>query len=200
MLKEKQIYIIFILSFIAIIIFSFYSNFKYIIDSFISIILITFLFYFYKELYLNKFLFSLLFFSILLHNLGVFGFYNISPFFFQYDYLTHFAGGFSLSLFFLNYLRKISVGENRFIVLIISLLATLGIGSIIEICEFIGYILLGEGEGFLFFGGAGDLGINNLFEKDKFFGAWVNASIDMIFNFVGWLLGIFIYFIYKKFK
>ena len=135
--------------------------------------------------------FFLFFLALLFHNFGVFGFYNKYPLYFQYDYITHFFGGLALGIFFFNFFKKNIDG--KVLVLFLSLLATLGVGSIIEIIEYSGYLFLGQGDGFFYFGGKGDLGRKNSMTE-----AWSNSSIDMIFNLIGGIIGIIIYTICRK--
>ena len=197
MKKETLIYILSVLAFCFIISYSIISRtFYYIADSTISILVLTILFFLYPKFNLNKTVFILIFLALLFHNLGVFGFYSSSPFPFSYDKLTHFVGGFSLSIFFINYIRIFfrNSKTEKTILILIAILAALGIGSIIEVTEYFGYLLLGQGEGFLYFGGTGDLtGNYNLG------GAWINSSVDVAFNLVGALVGFIVYFICKKF-
>src|SRR3989344_2919738 len=164
MKKENIIFIFFILVFVFIIFYSIYSKiFEYILDSSVSMFLITILFILYRKLDLNKVIFSLIFLALFFHDLGIFGFYNNSPFTFQYDHLTHFVGGFSISVLLVNYLKKYFSNKkiNNIFLIIIAFLATLGIGSIIEIIEYAGYLVFGEGQGFLYFGGTGDIVFNS---------------------------------------
>jgi len=100
-------------------------------------------------------------------------------------------------VFFLNYIKTFFKKSKieKTILILIAILAALGIGSIIELSEYLGYLFLGQGEGFLYFGGTGDLtGNYNLG------GAWINSSVDMIFNLVGSFAGLVAYFVYEKFK
>jgi len=198
MKKETYIYILAVLTFCFIILYSILTKtFYYIADSLISIIILTILFLSYRHFNLNKTIFILLSLSMLLHNFGVFGFYSESPFSFSYDKLTHFVGGFALAVFFLNYIKTFFKKSKieKTILILIAILAALGIGSIIELSEYLGYLFLGQGEGFLYFGGTGDLtGNYNLG------GAWINSSVDMIFNLVGSFAGLVAYFVYEKFK
>ena len=192
MKKEKLLFISFLVIFTALFIFSFFSRYKYLIDSLVATSIIIFLFSFYKELNLTKTIFSLIFVSLLLHNLGVFGFYNQSPLPFSYDRLTHFVGGLSLALFFINFFNK-NLKTKFFFLVLFAVAASLGVGSIIEISEYIGFLFVGEGEGFFYFGGTGDITL-----KGNLDGAWVNSSTDMIYNLLGSLAGLSIFLFYEK--
>jgi len=192
MKKEKLLFITFLAIFTSLFLFSLFSKYKYLIDSFVAATIIIFLFSFYKEFNLSKTIFSLIFVSLLLHNLGVFGFYNVSPFSFSYDKLTHFVGGFSLAIFFVNLFSK-KIKTNFYFVILFAVFASLGVGSIIEISEYAGFLLVGEGEGFFYFGGTGDIT-----QRDNLDGAWVNSSIDMVFNLIGSLAGLSAFIFYQK--
>ncbi len=193
-MKKENLFHGFIIIFILLIIYSIQKRSPYVLDLSASVIILIFLFKSYKEFNLNNAIFSLIFLSLLSHNLGVFGFYNNSPVYFQYDHLTHFIGGFSLSLFFLNYFSRWS--KNKAIIILLALCTALGVGSVIEIIEYLGYLVFGQGDGLFYFGGTGDLG----FKQDPLIGAWINSSLDMIFNLIGGLFGIIIYFFMKLFK
>lgn len=197
MRNENGIYILFVFCFIFIISYSIYAKiYAYILDSLVSIAIISILILFYKSLNLNKLIFIFSFLALLSHNLGVFGFYANSPFTFEYDHLTHFLGGFALCLVFLNFLNCFFSKEkktNLFLGLT-AFLAALGFGSIIEITEYVGYLILGKGEGMFYFGGTGDL--SGLVEN----AAWINSSLDMVFNLIGALFALFACFIFRKTK
>lgn len=195
-MNKEKLYISFVILFVLLIFYSVFSGFyHYILDLSASILVISLLFLFYKHFRLDHFIFILIFIALLLHNFGLFGFYNNTPIYFSYDRLTHFFGGFSLSFMFLNYFKIYfnKSKQNNLILIICSILIVLGIGSIIEIIEYLGYIILGQGEGFFYFGGTGDLGVNQ-----NQLSAWINSSFDMIFNLLGTLFGLVFYFIWKK--
>jgi len=97
-----------------------------------------------------------------------------------FDHWIHFVAGIFLGLFFYDYFSKII--KNKATVLLLSILVSAGIGSLLEIVEFVGYSYLGKGEGILFYG-SGD------------WGEWNNMSLDLIFNTTGALAGGLIIFI-----
>ena len=194
MKKEFLLYCLFVLSFLIIFFYTIYAKiFEYLLDSTFSILIISFLLLFYKQLNLNRISFSLIFVALIFHDLGIFGFYNQSPFIFPYDNLTHFLGGFSLTILFLNYFSKFSNKNfNKYFLFLASFLCALGVGAVIDLVDYFGFLFLGEGQGVFYFGGTGDLINNNLGS------AWINSSIDNLFNLIGALIGIMFYFIFKK--
>lgn len=198
-MKKENLFYFFVFIFILLIIYTIHSRiYYYILDISASFVIITLLFIFYKELNLNNFIFSLIFLALLFHNFGVFGFYNQSPFPFEYDHLTHIFGGVSLLILFLNFLIRFFTQSKRtnFFLILVAFLSALGIGSIIEVIEYFGYLFLGSGQGAFYFGGTGDITSGS----DIMTGAWINSSLDMTFNLIGALIGIIIYFIYRKIK
>ena len=87
--------------------------------------------------------------------------------------------------------------------MIIIFLAALGVGSLIEETEFLGFLKFGTGEGLLKFGGLGDTPLNDemLRDIDIIGGGWINTMWDLTYNSLGALFGvIFMYtiYLYKK--
>lgn len=105
-------------------------------------------------------------FVLVLHNLGL---YAASPFGIRFDHYMHFVGGFAIAMMADRAFTQQFSMMKRFVFLVIF---TLGIGSIGEIIEWLGYAFLGSGEGFLFYG-MGDEG------------EWRNAMLDLIFDLLG---------------
>jgi len=117
--------------------------------------------------------------ALLLHNLGLYGTTFLGV---PFDRYMHFYGGFALAVIFSQYLHK----EKPLKAYILSVGIAIGIASLIEILEFVGYTFLGRGEGLLFYG-TGD------------FGEWSNTCWDLISNTAGALAGAAI-FSKKKWK
>lgn len=82
----------------------------------------------------------------------------------------HFVGTFALALIIYQMIKPSQ--KNVFTTALITILITMGLGTIIEHQEFIGYSIIGEGEGILGYG-AGD------------WGEWNNISWDLIYNTLG---------------
>ncbi|MBI4154572.1 hypothetical protein HY498_00605 [Candidatus Woesearchaeota archaeon] len=183
MKRLMQFWIIVFILFIFLAIFTGVKD--YINDSILFIILVIFVYKFKKILNLSKLSFILIGLSMMLHNLGVFGFYGK---FEWYDILTHIFGlsavGFSV-FFFLKDKFK-----NKLLLILAALMVSSGIGVIIENIEYGGYLILGEGEG-AFLYGEGD------FQGEKH-AAWIDSMQDLINNWIGALLGIFIAINFKK--
>ena len=74
-------------------------------------------------------------------------------------------------------------------ILVIMMFATMGVGSLVEMTEFWGYLYLGEGDGVLFFGG----GDTDPVLINEVGGGWINAMEDLVNNFLGGLLAIIIF-------
>lgn len=214
--KETQLKIIYFLGiaiFILFAIYAYFSNVKdYINDSIILIILLSLIYLLRKYLDFTQSIFILLIIGFISHNLGVFGFYNVSPIPIQYDHITHFIGLFAVSTLFFNFFKKYFSDNkiNNVLILIIIILATLGVGSLIETAEFLGFLKFGFGEGFLKFGGLGDTPLTEevLRDIDLIGGGWVNTMWDLVYNALGALFGVtFMYILYlyknkndKRFK
>ncbi len=149
----------------------------YVNDSVLFIFLTLLTYKFRKLLNLSLFGYYLLFVAMLMHNLGVFGFYGKFEF---YDILTHIYGLAAIS--FNIYFLLIKYVKVKWFLILGAILISGGIGVIIENIEYSGYILLGNGEG-VFLYGDGDIetGIN---------GAWIDAMEDLINNWVGALIGL----------
>ena len=177
-------------------------------DLYLSVILIIIFFLLYKKLRLTTITYSLFCFSLLVHNVAAFGFYNNSPFPIPYDYVTHFLGVFAATLIIANILSN-KLPKNKkfnfssFLILLLILLGGLGVGSIVENIEFGGYLYWGHGEGFFEFG-TGDY--EELINPDKMKnivgGGYFDAMEDLIVNLIGAFLATTLFgitfFIFKK--
>jgi len=166
-------------------------------------LLLLFFYHYSKEFRLNSTLFSLIIVSMVLHSMGVFGFYAKSPVFVPWDHVTHFIPILIFSIVFFNFLepymsKKFDV--KSFFLILIVLLAALGVGSLVENFEFIGFNIYGFGEGGLGFG-AGDAfpGQEVSDQIESFVGGWYNAMWDLVNNLLGALLGVVIMTVRKWF-
>ena len=175
-----------VLIFITFILVAYFINVKeYILDSILFIVLIVLMNYYYDKFSFNEVSYWFIVLGMMSHNLGVLGWYNQSPFIIQYDHITHFVGFIGVGMFLYEYLKVFNKVERIIIVLLISL----GIGSLIELIEFIGYLKLGVGDGLFYYGGIGDTGVN-LRAMDAVGGGWLNTMWDLVYNLFGSLLGI----------
>lgn len=120
----------------------------------------------YNKLHQDSVSYFFFIFALILHNLGLYG---TKPLGVSFDHYMHFVGGFAIAIItdraFTEKLSKMK----RFAMLVIF---TIGIGAIGEIIEWLGYALLGSGEGFLLYGSGDE-------------GEWRNLIFDMIFNALG---------------
>jgi uncharacterized membrane protein YjdF len=206
-MKTKS-YIMIISLFLMGIIGFFKYQTGFIRDFSFSFFLIILSFLLYKKIRLTPITYSLVCFSLILHNLAAFGFYATNPFGIPYDFITHFAGIFSITLVIANFL-SFSFSKNKkfrsddIIILVLILLAGLGVGSIVENMEFTGYLFFGEGEGFFAFG-PGDY--VDLAGVDKLTlivgGGYFDAMEDLLVNLLGAFVAVLVYyfnfFIIKK--
>jgi uncharacterized membrane protein YjdF len=171
----------------------------YIFDSIFFMILTIVLYFSYDKLRMNIPIFTLVVFGLILHNLGVFGFYGQSPLFVPWDNVTHFFPFIFTAMMFFNFLyqwmdRKFFSARTIFLV-IVALLATLGIGSIVENIEYLGFSMLGFGEGGFYFGTGDtftDQNATTIEEIEAYGGGWFNTMNDLVCNLLGALLGIII--------
>ncbi|MBI2499403.1 hypothetical protein HYV88_04135 [Candidatus Woesearchaeota archaeon] len=209
MQSNRSLTAIYFFSIILFTIFSFYAYFSnvkdYINDSIIAIILVSIVFFLKKHINLYNYSFILLILGLVSHLSGVFGFYSSSPLLIQYDHFTHFLGLFAVSVIFFNFFKKFFSENkiNNFLILIVIFLTSLGIGSLIEETEFLGFLKFGTGEGLLKFGGLGDTPSNEgmLRDIDVLGGGWINTMWDLVYNSLGALFGVifmYIVYIYKR--
>lgn len=118
--------------------------------------------------------------------------YGAPQLYYHYDWIVHTAGfGFlaiALSSMLYPYLKK--AFDSKFIIFLILLLCAVGLGSLNEVIEFVGYGIYGYGEGFLEFG-SGDSSPNA--------GPWRNSSTDMLNNTIGGIMFIGAFILNKKY-
>ncbi len=156
----------------------------------------------YKVFRMNAPIFTLLIIGHILHSCGIFGWYYISPVPIQWDHITHFFGELPFGLLFFNFFSQWAdvkwFTRKNLLILIAVFLAAFGVGAVVEMSEFLGYLNLGFGEGALMFG-AGDsvagMEGNSLIEAIG--GGWINTGWDLIFNSLGILFGIAVMVISK---
>jgi uncharacterized membrane protein YjdF len=115
---------------------------------------------------------------LFLHFAGMFGWYQTYPLGLEYDYWVHGFFGFVAILLVLQAYHHFAV-YSPLLISLASLVLILGFSAFHEIFEYVGAMLLGEGEGVLFIG-AGDL--------DE----W-DTQKDMVNNVIGGLLGMVVF-------
>lgn len=168
----KYLIIVLLVIFIILTIHSFGTgNLEYIGDKILAVVALLVILWCYKSFHMNIPLALFAAFVFILHHLKLYGnFYLGIPF----DRWIHFLGVMAVALLafqFLKYHNKMK-SLNLWDVCVFSFLTALGIASLIEVTEFIGYSFLGEGEGLLLYG-TGD------------YGEWNNSSWDLICNTIG---------------
>lgn len=122
---------------------------------------------------------------LLLHDFGMFGFYETYPLGMEYDYWVHGYFGFVAALIVSRAYRYHKVYPPAFIP-VATLVVLLGFSAFHEIFEYLGALTVGEGEGVLFIG-AGDL--------DE----W-DTQKDMVNNVIGGVLGLACDYAYRWFR
>ncbi|MBD3259563.1 hypothetical protein GF371_02920 [Candidatus Woesearchaeota archaeon] len=191
-----------ILYFLIIILLDFLLGVRaYYYESIAFILLLIGFYSFYEKLRLNTPLFILLIIASGVHSLGVFGWYNVSPIGIPWDYVTHFFPFIIVSIFFFHFLSQYMSEKFSFktlILIILVFLATLGVGSVVENVEYVGYLILGPGEGGLKFG-TGD--VSNVKDVERSIeitvGGWYNTMNDLINNLLGAAIGTVLMAVHK---
>jgi len=162
-----------------------------------EIIFFIFLTLFYYWLYdafrMNLPIFTLLIIGHVLHATGIFGWYNISPVGWQWDHITHIFGALPYALLFFRFFEPwmdAKFTKKNFLILVAVFMAATGVGAVVELSEFIGYLQLGLGEGAFQFGpGDGIAGKTGNELIDVIGGGWINEGWDFIYNTVGIIIG-----------
>jgi len=164
-------------------------------DLVIHIAVLLFLYFNRNLLRLNPTIYSLVAFGMLLHDFGILGFYATSPVPIQWDHLTHFFGGLPIALLLFNFLRpwmspKLPTRTVTLIALVF--FAALGVGALVEVNEFWGFLKLGFGNGAFQFGpGDSFPGIGSDINAISLIGGgWINEGWDLTYDIIGILAGI----------
>lgn len=187
------LYLLSLLFFAFVILYSYLTDYSYyIFDALFSVILLTLFFFFRSSLHLTPLSYFFLALAFAFHNMGAFRFYASPPVPLRWDVVTHIFGIFAASVALYHLLRPY-FSRKPFAFFFVILLASLGVGVLIEYVEFIGVLIVGEGEGVL---GRG--------EGDFAFAQWLSADyydtmIDQINNLLGALFGyLFSSFYFRK--
>ncbi|MDP3917379.1 MAG: hypothetical protein Q8Q42_03790 [Nanoarchaeota archaeon] len=158
----------------------------YINDSIFMLVLLTILMLMYHSFRLKPWIYLSITFAFILHNMGVFGFYNISPILIQWDHVTHFVGIAVATVIIYNYFEESGFLRNkneRFVMLLFIFLAASGVGVLVEFIEFMGYLYYGDGLG-VFGHGVGDINTEWIDSE------WFNTIFDLFYNSLGSLVAI----------
>lgn len=157
---------------------------EFIFDRFFAASITLATFFLYRKMKLSIPTLAVGAFALVLHHIKLYQeVYLGIPF----DHYMHFAGGFALSLIFCEYFVNSEKKPNYVKIFFLSVCIAAGIGSFMEIIEFTGKSLLGEGQGLLFYG-------------DGDWGEYNNTSWDMINNTIGAVASSFIMIFTAKFK
>jgi len=156
----------------------------------------------YKVFRMNAPIFTLLIVGHILHSCGIFGWYHISPVPIQWDHITHFFGTLPFALLFFNFLSQWAdtnfFTRKNLLLLMTVFVAAMGVGAIVELSEFLGFLSLGFGDGAFMFGtGDGVAGFEGTDLIDAIGGGWINEGWDFVFNTIGILFGITIMLLSK---
>jgi len=195
-----SIYLGMILVFICLGIYNYVNKSQWIIDNVLGLFVLTFVFLIAPWMKAEKKEFSLLCVALIVHNLGSFGFYELTLGRFGYDDLVHFVSSIIIGWVLVNFLAKtVSVKKeykknwqnkvSKAVILIITAVSIVTmLGLVIEEVEFAGFMLLEPGEGILFYGsGDGD-------NPDEVITQYSDTMKDFLVNFVGALIGSLAYY------
>ena len=180
------------------------STTGFIPELFVFIALILFFRWTYSIWRLNVPIFTLLIVGLISHSAGILGWYHTSPVPIQWDHVTHVFGLLPFALLFFRFFEqwmdaKLLTRKNLLLVIVVFLAAS-GVGALIELSEFLGYLKLGFGEGAFRFG-PGD-GFDSKAASDVIAdlgGGWINTGWDLIYNTSGIVIGIILMLITKLF-
>jgi uncharacterized membrane protein YjdF len=119
--------------------------------------------------------------------------YGSPQFNYHYDWFVHAFGVFCFSIVFclISYPYFKKGFKSKLLIFVLILFFMTGLGAFNECLEYVGFDVFGFGEGFLEFG-AGDSSPRG--------GPWENASMDMINNMLGGVVGISLFLLLKKRK
>src|SRR3989338_2244564 len=149
--SNTLVFILFILILLGFELYALKVGSHYSLDSFIMIGVMGIVFLLRKKIHLHPVHFALFGIVMVLHNLGVFGFYGKTPWGLEYDYWVHGYFGliFSWILIRAHVFNKILSTP---IIYVFVIFFVLGFSAAHELVEYQGAMTFGEGEGFIFFG------------------------------------------------
>ena len=126
MKNEKRLYSLSLLIFLGGIFYAYLSGtHAYINDSIVAIIVISIAYRLRRILNLTPLSLSLITLSFILHNCGVFGWYNVSPIGFQWDHVTHLVGFFTIGFLGMHYGQTLFTKKKSHNVMIVTILLRL---------------------------------------------------------------------------
>ncbi|MFT4297811.1 MAG: hypothetical protein ACMXX5_01330, partial [Candidatus Woesearchaeota archaeon] len=193
----------FILIYIGLGIFNYINRSQWIIDNILSMASITILLFLVPRLKFRKWEYFFCCIGFLIHNLGTFGFYELSFGFLNYDDIVHLTTTAIAGYVLFNFLAKSIIVNNikqsqkkpklnslnKAVIMILAVVSIVTLlGVFIEQVEFMGFMYLGPGEGILFYG-SGD-GENPGEVRSQY----IDTMKDMNMNFIGALSGSLFYY------
>ena len=204
---EKKSYILIIFLAVMCTIIAFKHNTGFVKDIILSVLLIALAFTLYNKLRLTPMSLSILCLAFTVHDLGTFGFYSDPNLFIPYDWITHFLGIFAATIVIANFLSSSLTKSKKFkfndsMILFIAFLAALGIGALVELLEFSGYILLGPGDSIFQLATVdfAETSSGNII-TDMFSGLYGDTIGDFICNVIGALVAVILFSVnFFKFK
>lgn len=151
---------------------------------------------------MNVPIFTLLVIGHILHACGIFGWYHISPVPIQWDHVTHFFGALPYALLFFKWMEQWMdarfFSKKNLLILMAIFLAASGVGAVVELSEFVGYLQYGTGDGAFQFGpGDGVMGKEGSDLIDSLGGGWINEGWDFIYNTIGIIIGMLVMIILR---
>jgi len=158
------------------------SHYKY--DILMCLFLLLFVYRLRNAILLLSAHYLMLSIFLVVHCLGLYGYYESYPLGIEYDYWVHLYFGLVSSLMIFHWFENSSYEFHKVACYLGSMMFVLGMSSAHELYEFMGAILLGKGEGVLFIG-AGDLD------------PW-DTQKDMLNNLIGAVIGMVVYPIFPK--
>jgi hypothetical protein len=146
---------------------------------------------------MNVPIFTMLIIGHIMHACGIFGWYHISPVPIQWDHVSHFFGALPYALLFFRWMEQWMdtrfVSKKNLLILMAVFLAASGVGAVVELSEFVGYLQYGTGDGAFQFGpGDGLAGKEGSDLIDSLGGGWINEGWDFIYNTIGITIGMLI--------
>lgn len=156
------------------------QNPELLFDNILTVILLFILLFQYHKWKFNKISMLIAFFALGLHHAKLYGTIILSI---PFDRIMHFIGTFAFALLIFQMIKPYH--KSIFNIAIYSILISMGIGTLIEHTEFIGYATIGKGEGILGYG-------------DGDWGEWNNISWDLITNTMGAICAILLSILSQK--
>ncbi|MBW2972178.1 hypothetical protein KY359_04040 [Candidatus Woesearchaeota archaeon] len=205
--ERYVIFFIFLAVYAGLAIFNFIVKSQWFFDNLVAIAFLLFMFAISGWLLLTKSGFLMFNAALLLHNMGSFGWYARTFDGFAYDNIVHFFGAVVAAWIIFNFVasklhirkhhrvRNTVVDEHKVVFIFLVVASVAMLGTIVEIVEFGGFVLLGPGEG-LFFTGSGDGG----YSTDDFELQYRDTMNDILVNTFGSIVGVLMFYKmrYKK--